>query len=73
MASYNQYELVDFLKRKRRYMNAKQIARETNGTLTTVNRKLKKMVGRRVEKKVRKVQVGRSNHKMKVGYYRYKP
>jgi hypothetical protein len=53
-------------------MSAKEIAKHTDGTITTVNRKLKKMVGRKVEKKFRKVQVGRANHKMRVGYYRYK-
>lgn len=72
MASYNQYQLVNFLKKRRKYMTAKEIANQTNGTITTVNRKLNKMVGKMVEKRYRRMQVGKANHKMKVGLYRYK-
>lgn len=52
-------------------MNARQIAKETNGTLTTVNRKLKKMVGKGIERKVRNIKVGKANHKIPVRFYRY--
>lgn len=53
-------------------MTAKEIANQTDGTITTVNRKLNKMVGKMVEKRYRRMQVGKANHKMKVGLYRYK-
>lgn len=72
MKSYNQYELVEFLKDKHKFMNAKEIASQTNGTITTVSRKLKKMIGKKVEYKVKKEKVGNANRKIAVRYYRYK-
>jgi hypothetical protein len=72
MKSYNQYELVDFLKKKQRYMSAREIASETSGTLTTVHRKLNKMVGRKVEVKTKRIWTGRGNRKFAIKHYRYK-
>ena len=69
---YNQYELVDFLKNRKKYMSAKEIANETNGTITTINRKLNKRIGRDIEIQVRKRKVGHANHKIPIKFYRYK-
>ena len=69
---YNQYELADYLKGKRKYMNAKQIAKDTKSSITTTLRKLNKMVGVRLETTTRKVKVGRCNHKMPVKFFRHK-
>jgi hypothetical protein len=65
--SFSQWDLATFLKRKRRYMSAQEIARETMTTLTSVNRKLNKI---RCEKKVKKVLVGKCVCKRPVTFFR---
>jgi predicted transcriptional regulator len=73
MRHYNQWELGEFLKKKRRYMSAKEIAKETKTTLTTVNRKLNRLTkSRHIKKKVKRIQIGKCNHKIPVSFYRWK-
>lgn len=69
---YNIYELSNFLKTKRKFMSVKEIAKETGSTITSVSRKIKKLVPKTLEKKVKKMQVGKRTSKCPVGYYRYK-
>jgi len=68
MATFSQWDLADFLKTKRKYMSARQIAKETKTTLTTVNRKLHKI--RWIEKKVKKVKIGKCVCKRPVTFFR---
>ena len=53
-------------------MSVRQIAKDTGQTITSVNRKIKKLVPRTLEKKVRKVMVGNRSSKCPVSFYRYK-
>ena len=69
---YNIYELGKYLKQKRRYMSVRQIAKDTGQTITSVNRKVKKLVPRTIERKVRNVMVGKRSSKCPVSFYRYK-
>jgi len=60
--------LKDFLKTKKTFMSARQIAIETKATLSSVNRKLGKLFPRCLEKKVTRVKTGRRP----VRFFRYK-
>lgn len=67
---FSQWDLASFLKRKGKFMTARQISKETRTTLTTVNRKLNKI--RAVEKKVKKIKVGHCVCKRPVTFFRIK-
>jgi len=66
--SYNQNELVKYLKKKRKFMTAKQIAKELKSSQQTVNRKLKKLAPKIIERKKRKIDYG--DQKRHVNFYR---
>jgi len=72
MPSYNMYELAQYLKQKRRYVSIRQIAKETGQTIQSVHRKMSRLYPRFVEKKVKKVKVGKRYSKQPVSFYRYK-
>jgi ABC-type lipoprotein export system ATPase subunit len=69
---YNQWELLGFLKTKRRFMTARQIATDTDSTLTTINRKLNKMSKVHLDKKIKKVTMLSTNQRRAVAFFRYK-
>lgn len=69
---YNVYEMAKYLKAKGKFMSVRQIAKDTGQTITSVNRKVKKLVPKVVERRIREVIVGRRSSKCPVSYYRYK-
>jgi hypothetical protein len=66
--TFSQWDLMDFMKDKKTFMSAKQISKETNTTMSSVNRKLSKLFPRCLEKKVIKINIG--NRRMRL--FRYK-
>lgn len=70
--SFNQWELLGFLKSKKRFMTAREIANSTDSTLTTINRKLNKISKVHLDKKVKKIMMPTTNQRRQVAFFRYK-
>jgi len=68
----NQYDLTDYLKKKRKYMTTREIAKETKTTIPATQRKLNRLCPRLIEKRVKWIIVGRNPYKRPVSFYRCK-
>lgn len=68
----NQGELIHFLKGKKKFMSAKEIANETNSTITAINRKLQKICSCGIQRKVKRLILGKSTYKRPVNVFKWK-
>ena len=69
-----QEEVINLLKKERKYLTAKQISKKLNCTPQSLNEQLKSLVKfRRIEKTPKKIILGTSTYKRKVNHFKYKP
>ena len=63
-------DVIKILKKKNKYMNAREIANETRQTIQSVSRKVRKLTPLFLDKKVKREKRGKCS--MNVTYYRYR-
>lgn len=69
-----QDEVVNLLKKERKYLTAKQISHKLRCTGSSLNKQLQSLVKfKKVEVKPKKIRLGSATYKRKVNHFRYKP
>ena len=68
-----QKEVLKFLKKKKRFMTATQIAEEMRYTQSSLNKQLNQLLKyKQVTKKVKKMKIGKQTYKRNVNHFKYR-
>lgn len=67
--AFNQWDLIEYLKKKRRYVSIREIANETKTSIQSITRKIKKI--KPLKKKIKILSYKNGLYKRPVTFFKY--